>query len=187
MSLVENGKATSWIHESLKVGDQLRFSGPYGRFYVRKSRRTPMLFLAGGSGLSSPKSMILDLLENNDPGQEITLVYGARNQSELYYRDLFESMAKQHNNFRYFPALSEEPNDSGWTGLRGYVHDAATSLYDGKFEGTTAYMCGPPPMIDACITSLMQGRCFERHMFMENFYSNADKDTKPRSPLFKAI
>jgi phenol hydroxylase P5 protein len=187
VSLIEGGAGTSWIHNSLKVGDKINFSGPYGRFFVRKSRQTPMVFLAGGSGLSSPKSMILDLLEHGQDAREITLIYGARNQAELYYRDLFESLSRQHANFRYVPVLSEEPEDSDWNGLRGFVHEAAGMLYDGKFEGNTVYMCGPPPMIDACVTALMRGRCFERDMFMENFYTNASKDAKPRSPLFKAI
>jgi phenol hydroxylase P5 protein len=49
-------------------------------------------------------------------------------------------------------------------------------------------MCGPPAMIDACITALMQGRLFERDMFMEKFFSAADASQNIRkSPLFKSI
>ncbi|BAO43843.1 NADH:ubiquinone reductase (Na(+)-transporting) subunit F [Thiolapillus brandeum] len=186
VALVEGGAATTWLHEALKVGDTLRFSGPFGRFFVRKSAPEPMIFLAGGSGLSSPKSMILDLFENGEM-RDVTLIYGARNQDELYYRELFEELAKEHSNFRYVPALSEEPEDSGWEGERGYVHEVAEHFFNGRFEGHKAYLCGPPPMIDACVTTLMKGRLFERDMFMENFYTQANKDEKPRSPLFKSM
>ncbi|HIF51376.1 MAG TPA: 2Fe-2S iron-sulfur cluster binding domain-containing protein [Thiotrichaceae bacterium] len=186
ISLVQGGEGTTYIHEQLKVGDELNFSGPYGRFFVRNSAPEPMLFLAGGSGLSSPKSMVLDQFEKGEE-RKITLIYGARNQQELYYREIFEALAEQHTNFRYIPALSEEPADSNWQGERGMVHEVANSIYDGNFEGNKAYMCGPPPMIDACISTLMQGRCFEKHMFMEHFYTNASKDEKPKSPLFKNI
>lgn len=186
VALVENGAGTHWLHEQLKVGDELRFSGPYGRFYVRESAPEPMLFLAGGSGLSSPKSMILDLLDKGET-RDITFIYGARNQAELYYRELFEALAAKHANFIYLPALSEEPEDSDWQGLRGFVHEAAKARFDGKFSGHKAYMCGPPPMIDACITTLMQGRLFERDMFMENFYTKASAEAISRSPLFKSI
>ncbi|MGB5599402.1 MAG: phenol hydroxylase, partial [Thiothrix litoralis] len=168
------------------VGDQLKFSGPYGRFFVRESAPEPMLFLAGGSGLSSPKSMILDLFEKGEQ-REITLIYGARNQQELYDRELFEDLAAKHTNFHYLPALSEEPDDSEWQGLRGFVHEAAKAHFDGKFSGHKAYMCGPPPMIDACITTLMQGRLFERDMYMENFYTKANAESTTKSPLFKNI
>ncbi|MFK8068534.1 MAG: NADH:ubiquinone reductase (Na(+)-transporting) subunit F [Gammaproteobacteria bacterium] len=186
VSLVENGKGTTYIHDELKVGDELKLSGPYGRFFVRKSKPEPLLFLAGGSGLSSPKSMILDLLENNDE-RPITLIYGARDESQLYYRDLFEQLDKNNNNFTYIPALSNESEDSDWSGARGFVHEAAKEYFDGKFEGNKAYICGPPPMVDACINTLMQGRLFEKDMYMENFFTNDDKDSKTRSPLFKTI
>jgi phenol hydroxylase P5 protein len=186
VALVDGGQGTTWLHNALKVGDEIRFSGPYGRFFIRNSAKEPMIFLAGGSGLSSPKSMILDLFEH-DETRHITFIYGARNQAELYYRELFEELAAEHTNFTYVPVLSAEPDDSGWTGARGFVHEAAKAHFNGKFNGHKAYMCGPPPMIDACITTLMQGRLFERDMFMENFYSQANQDAVAKSPLFKNI
>ncbi len=184
--LVEGGKVTGWLHNELKVGDEIRFSGPFGRFFVRKSAPEPMIFLAGGSGLSSPKSMILDLFEQGEK-RDVTLIYGARNEQELYYRKLFEELAGEHPNFHYIPALSDEPAESSWRGRRGYVHEVAKELFGGRFEGYKAYLCGPPPMIDACVTTLMQGRLFEKDIFKEEFYTQADKDAKPTSPLFKAL
>jgi len=186
VALVDGGKGTTWLHNELKIGDEIRFSGPYGRFFVRESAPQPMIFLAGGSGLSSPKSMILELFEHGET-RSITFIYGARNQAELYYRELFEELAAEHPNFTYLPVLSSEPADSGWEGLRGFVHEAAREHFGGKFAGHKAYMCGPPPMIDACITTLIQGRLFERDMYMENFYTQASKDAAPKSPLFKSI
>jgi phenol hydroxylase P5 protein len=183
--LVPGGKATSWIHESLKVGDQVTIAGPYGRFFVRKSAAVPLLFLAGGSGLSSPRSMILDLLcEGSD--LPITLVYGARCQAELYYHDDFERLAAARPNFTYVPVLSDEPAESAWTGTRGFVHQAAKDHFANDFRGHKAYLCGPPVMIDACITTLMQGRLFERDIYTEKFFSAADAQ-QVRSPLFKKI
>lgn len=184
--LVPGGEATTWLHESLEVGDRLNFSGPYGRFFVRVSKPEPMLFLAGGSGLSSPKSMIIDLLEGED-SHEITLVYGARTEEDLYYRELFEQMADEHPNFRYVPSLSDEPESSDWSGHRGFVNEAAAELFEGRFAGLKAYMCGPPPMVDACINTLMKGRLFERDMYMENFFDQSSNETRARSPLFKSI
>ena len=183
--LVPGGVCTGWIHSQLKVGDKLRLTGPYGRFFVHKSVKLPSLFMAGGSGLSSPRSMILDLLEAGDT-RPMTLVYGQRNRAELYYHDEFLALAAKHPSFTYVPALSDEPADSGWDGFRGYVHEAATAHFDNDFRGHKAYLCGPPLMIDACITALMQGRLFERDIFMEKFFSAADVQ-QVRSPLFKKI
>ena len=181
--LVPGGAATGYIHQQMAVGDRVTVAGPYGRFFLRTSRKTPFLFLAGGSGLSSPRSMILDLLAHGET-QPITLVYGARNRAELYYHDEFVALAKAHANFTYVPALSDEPEGSDWTSARGYVHDAARAHFDNDFRGHTAYLCGPPMMIDACISTLMQGRLFERDIFVEKFISAADAQ-QVRSPFFK--
>jgi phenol/toluene 2-monooxygenase (NADH) P5/A5 len=183
---VPGGQATTWVHQHLKVGDRVTLAGPYGRFFVRKSAGLPSLFLAGGSGLSSPKSMILDLLAEGST-LPITLVYGARNLIELYDHELFLDLAAQHPGFTYVPTLSDEPADSGWTGQRGHVHEAAKAHFNGDFRGRKAYLCGPPPMIDACITTLMQGRLFERDIYTEKFLSAADAAQQMRSPLFKRI
>ncbi|MBT0670125.1 2Fe-2S iron-sulfur cluster binding domain-containing protein [Novosphingobium profundi] len=183
--IVPGGKGTTWLHENLEEGDRIRFSGPYGRFFVRKSAKVPTLFIAGGSGLSSPRSMILDLLAAGED-QPITLVYGARNREELYYHESFEALAAAHPNFTYVPALSDEPEDSGWSGRRGFAHEAAKEAFDNDFRGVKAYLCGPPPMIEAAIATLMQGRLFEKDIYTEKFFSAADAQ-QIRSPLFRRI
>jgi phenol hydroxylase P5 protein len=185
--LVEGGAATSYIHQQLKVGDQLQLSGPYGQFFVRGSQPGDLIFMAGGSGLSSPQSMILDLLAQGD-SRQITLFQGARNVAELYNRELFEGLAREHANFTYVPALSQATDDPHWQGFKGFVHDAAKAHFDGRFTGHKAYLCGPPPMIDAAISTLMQGRLFERDIFMERFLTAADgAGDSQRSALFKRI
>jgi phenol hydroxylase P5 protein len=129
--------------------------------------------------------MILDLLESG-PQLPITLVYGARNREELYYHEEFVALADRHPGFRYVPALSNEPEGSDWTGFRGFVHEAAKATFGNDFRGWKAYLCGPPVMIDACITTLMQGRLFERDIYTEKFFSAADAQ-QVRSPLFKKV
>lgn len=184
---VPNGAGTTYLHEELNVGDSLEVAGPYGQFFTRKSDEQGAIFIAGGSGLSSPQSMILELLEEGDDRQ-IYLFQGARNVSELYNRELFEGLDQKHENFHYIPALNEPEANDNWEGFTGFVHEAAQKYFDGRFEGHKAYLCGPPPMIDAAITTLMQGRLFERDIHMERFYTAADgAEEQSRSALFKRI
>ncbi|MDR3376821.1 MAG: phenol 2-monooxygenase domain-containing protein [Ancalomicrobiaceae bacterium] len=183
--LVPGGVGTSWIHRQLAVGDAIGLSGPYGRFFVRKSADMPMIFLAGGSGLSSPRAMILDLVETGS-SLPITLVYGARNRAELYYHADFLELAARHGNFTYVPTLSDEPTASDWAGRRQFVHEAARDHFGNDFRGHKAYLCGPPMMIEASISTLMQGRLFERDIYTEKFFSAADAQ-QVRSPLFKRV
>lgn len=180
---VPGGSGTAFLHEQLAVGDPVRLSGPYGRFFVRKSAHRPMIFMAGGSGLSSPRSMILDLLQGGCT-EPITLVYGQRNAAELYYDEDFRELGRLYGNFTYVPALSEAAD--GGAVAHGFVHEAAKAHFDNNFAGHKAYLCGPPAMIDACITTLMQGRLFESDIYHEKFISAADAQ-QLRSPLFRKV
>ncbi|SPL70490.1 NADH:ubiquinone reductase (Na(+)-transporting) subunit F [Acinetobacter stercoris] len=184
---VEGGAATTYVHEQLKIGDALNISGPYGQFFVRKSDSQDVIFIAGGSGLSSPQSMIIDLLENGDT-RIIYLFQGARDLSELYNRELFENLLKEYPNFRYVPALNAPKPEDHWNGFTGFVHEAVADYFENKCGGHKAYLCGPPPMIDAAISTLMQSRLFERDIHTERFLSAADGASgNSRSALFKHI
>lgn len=186
IGIIPDGEVTPWIHKNIKIGDRYKISGPFGRFFVKRSAEVPMIFFAGGSGLSSPKSMILDELENGNL-HPITLFHGARNVEELYYADMFRELEKKYQNFRYVPVLSDNTDDS-WSGEVGFTNDVAKKFYDGKFAGNKAYLCGPPMMSEACITSLMQGRLFEKDIHTEKFFSKADLNSKnTKSPLFKSL
>jgi phenol hydroxylase P5 protein len=183
---VPGGPGTAWLHEVAEKGMEVRFTGPLGRFFVRRSLGKPMIFVAGGSGLSSPQSMVLDELERGGD-QPITLIHGARRADGLYHRAALEALAKTHDRFRYVPALSEDA-PPGWTGERGMAHEVLERLYEGRFAGHAAYLCGPPPMIEACIRTLMRGRLFEKDIFTEKFVSEADGEAAlAKSPLFKRI
>lgn len=61
-----------------------------------------------------------------------------------------------------------------------------TAHFPDGFAGHKAYLCGPPPMVEACIGALMQGRLFERDIYTEKFISVADINAQ-RSPLFKRV
>ena len=182
---VPGGQITGYVHNDLKVGEHVKVVGPYGRFFTRKSAQLPLIFMAGGSGLSSPKSMIAELLED-DCTLPITLVYGARTRDELYDHDLFVQWTQKYPNFTYVPALSAVEEGDAWNGFRGFVHDAAKTQFDNDFRGHKAYLCGPPLMIESCISTLMQGRLFERDIYTEKFMSAADAQ-QVRSPLFKHL
>ena len=184
---VEGGAATPWLCDELQPGMSLRGTGPLGRFFVRTSAPEPLLFLAGGSGLSSPLSMVLDLFAQGETRQ-VTLIHGARTPDELYAGAALQALAARHANFTYVPVVSEPAPGDGWSGETGFVHDAAIRRFEGRFEGLKAYLCGPPVMIEACIRALMQGRLFERDIYLEKFLTAADAtQAAARSPLFKRL
>lgn len=184
---VEGGAATTHIHEALKVGDKLGVTGPFGRFFVRKSADVPVIFIAGGSGLSSPQSMIFNLLEGGF-GKPVYLFHGVCSVQDLYHRELFEELSKKYDNLTYVPALSGPLPGDDWDGETGFIHEAAERHFEGKFAGHKAYLCGPPPMIEASIRALMKGRLFEKDIYTEKFVTQADgEEALAKSPLFRRI
>ncbi len=185
--LVPGGIATTHVHQRLAVGDALRITGPFGRFFVRTSAPEPVLLIAGGSGLSSIKSMALDLLERGD-GRRIWLFHGVRTSADVYDDALFEDLAAKHPHFSYVPALSQAAPGDGWSGETGFIHEVLERRFDGNFKGFKAYVCGPPPMIEAVIRALMRGRLFERDIFTERFVTQSDGEAAlARTPLFKRL
>lgn len=171
-----------WIFSSLAEGDRIELSGPYGRFFLRPTRPEPMVLIAGGTGLAPIKSIIAHSLAT-DPDQQLTLYQGARTADMLYDVDYFSDLATAHpDRFTYRPCLSEDD-------LPGYATGNVTDVLDADLPtcaGHVAYVCGPPPMVEAALKTLMRKRLFPRDIYREDFYDASDKaGGGVRSPLLK--
>lgn len=157
--LMEGGLFSSWLFEKERIGEPLTISGPLGKFIIDDSDR-PMLCVAGGSGMSA----IFAILEDaalHQVKRDAVFLYGARTQKDLYMLDRINEFTERWHpgcKFEFVPVLSEEPEDSGWQGGRGFVTDYMKTEYldSGRVDvsNCTAYFCGPPPMIDLGIKTL---------------------------------
>lgn len=183
---VAGGAATSYLCESLKVGEQLTFSGPYGQFFARESRPEPALLLAAGSGLSGVLGIARRLLEI-DPDRDVYLYHGARKVEELYADETLRKLDTDCPGFHYRPVVSQPEAAQDWSGRTGHVPDALSVDFDQRFTGHVAYICGSPAMVESTISSLIKGRLFERDIFVERFYNAENADSVKRSKLFKTI
>lgn len=138
---------------SLKPGDKLRLSGPYGESFMIQDNRE-LIFLIGGAGSSFARSHILELFKTEKTKRQVTLWYGARSLKENIYQSEYEQLEKDFPNFKYYLALSEplpEDLEAGWpkddpiktnflfrafeTGQLKQMEYPEDSLY---------YVCGPP-------------------------------------------
>lgn len=144
------GKVSSYIF-SLKPGDKVTISGPYGEFYAKETDKE-MIFVGGGSGMAPMRSHIFDQLKRLHRRRKISFWYGARSLAEVFYADEFDELAKQHENFTWFVGLSNPLPEDHWTGKTGFIHQI---LYDSYLKDHPApedceyYLCGPPVMISA--------------------------------------
>jgi ferredoxin-NADP reductase len=108
----------------LPVGATIQIHGPHGNFVLREPI-TDSILVATGTGIAPMRSFLQWLFPAEGPdrsgGKQIWLVYGTRYETDIYYREEFEALARRAPNFHYLPTLSRASAD--WNGLRGYVQD----------------------------------------------------------------
>ena len=167
---VEPGLMSSFIF-SLKPGDKVTISGPYGEFFIRD---TPCekIYIGGGAGMAPLRSHIFELLKHLDRKEKISFWYGARSLREAFYIDEFEELAKTHPNFSFHLALDNPLPQDNWTGLKGFIHQALYDNYlkDHKAPEDCEYlMCGPPMMVQSVLKMLDSLGVERESIFFDNF------------------
>ncbi len=148
---VPPGIASSYIY-SLKPGDKVTISGPYGEFFIKDTNKE-MVYIGGGAGMAPMRSHLFHLFNTLKTGRKVSFWYGARSKREMFYDEEFKKIAKKFPNFKYVVALSEPLPEDKWDGATGFIHQVVNDNYLSSHEDPTElefYMCGPPPMITAC-------------------------------------
>ena len=145
------GLASSYIF-NLKPGDKVTISGPYGEFFIKDTERE-MVYIGGGAGMAPMRSHLFHLFQTLKTGRKVSFWYGARSVREMFYDEHFKEIEKKFPNFSYNVALSEPMEEDNWSGHTGFIHQVLYDEYLENHEDPTEieyYMCGPPPMINAC-------------------------------------
>jgi Na+-transporting NADH:ubiquinone oxidoreductase subunit F len=164
---VPKGKATTFVHKALRVGDTVSLTGPYGDFYLQEDSNKDMICIAGGSG-KAPIRSIVDYLKDQDMPRKVTYFFGARSKKDLYYTEEFKALEKEYPNFKYIPALSDPLEEDNWDGETGLITDVVDRL-TGDLSNAEAYLCGSPGMIDACNKVLEKHDLPQEQCFYDKF------------------
>lgn len=152
---VNPGICSSYIY-SLKPGDKVTISGPYGEFHVKETDKE-MMFIGGGAGMAPMRSQIFDQVKTKNTARKASFWYGGRSLRELFYVEDFTALAKEHPNFSFHIALSEPKPEDHWTGDVGFIHNVIFDNYlknHPEPEEIEYYLCGPPMMISAVLRML---------------------------------
>jgi propane monooxygenase reductase component len=156
------GRFSSLLDGAIAVGDELRFTGPYGAFHLRDSDR-PVLMVAGGSGMA-PILSLLRALADAGTDRPVRFFYGARSEQDLFYADLVQELGGRLPDFEFVPVI-------------GFVHEPACAcIAAGELSDPEIYMCGPPPMIDAMIELATERHGIDERsrIFHDKFTTSAD-------------
>lgn len=174
---VEGGDFTGHVFNELKERDILRLEGPQGNFFVRNDRPDrPMIMMGGGTGFAPLKSMIENLIEQDDR-RTIHLYWGARKPSELYLDELPANWALAHDHIHYRKAISEPGDGDTGNCFRGMVHEAVIADHS-DLSGFDVYMSGPPAMIEVAKRQFIEHGVAEDRLFYDSFEFGLDVPVK---------
>lgn len=149
------GIASSYIF-SLKPGDKVIMSGPYGDFHPIFNSKAEMMWIGGGAGMAPLRAQIMHMTKTlHTTDREMHYFYGARALNEVFYLDDFLELEKEFPNFHFHLALDRPDPVADAAGVKytpGFVHQV---IYDTYLKNHDApedieyYMCGPGPMSKA--------------------------------------
>lgn len=141
---------------SLKPGDTVTAIGPFGDFHLKPTQKEAV-YIGGGAGMAPLRAHLSHLFESERTARRVSFWYGARSRQELFYADYFHSLAREHSNFTFHPALSTSLPEDGWSGHVGFIHEVVLEEYLRHHPSPLAveyYLCGPPMMMKACTRML---------------------------------
>lgn len=157
---LEGGLGTTYLFDTLKIGDTLTFKGADGTFVLPENSAKKIIMIATGTGIAPFRSMI-GMLSQMENATKIQLIFGTRTADGILYKNEWTELAQKNNNFEFSVALSraDEPNT-----IRGYVHE----IYTKNFDSEAHYLlCGWQNMIDEAVANLKKMGLSEANLHYE--------------------
>jgi len=168
-----DGLFSHFLDTGLKVGDRLDVTGPFGVFTLREGYESDLVFVGGGAGMAPILSLLRSMAEKGI-GRKATFYYGARTRRDLCFEDELHALERVLPGFRYVPALSE-PTDDDWDGETGFVTDVV-KRHETNLKGAHAYVCGPPPMVEAAMPMLSELGVEGKRIYYDKFTTTGGEE-----------
>lgn len=163
---VPGGMTSGHVHEALRVGEKARLDLPLGASFLRQHHPGPILCIAGGSGLAPIQSIVETALAQGMK-QPIHVYFGARAERDLYRLEHFQTLARSRPSLAFTPVLSDSPAAAYRSGL--VTQAVAQDLSD--LKGWTAYVAGPPSMVDAAMAAAFAAGLHRDDMHADVFFT----------------
>ena len=168
IKIYPDGLFSHFLDSKLKVGDRLKVSGPFGVFTLRDAPDTDLVFVGGGAGMA-PILCLLRSMAERGINRKAVYYYGARRRGDLCFEDELRALEQMLPSFRYVPALS----DDEWEGETGLITDVV-ARHEADLSRTHAYVCGPPPMVEAAVPLLTRLGVPEKHVYWDKFTTTGE-------------
>ena len=170
-----DGLFSHFLDTQLAVGDRLDLSGPFGVFTLREGEND-LVFVGGGAGMAPILSLLRSMAERGI-SRKATYYYGARGRRDLCFEEELRGLEGSLPNFRYVPALSEPADGDDWDGETGLITDVV-KRHETDLKNVHAYVCGPPPMVEAALPLLEHARrAREAHLLRQVHHHRGPRRT----------
>ena len=166
IKIYPDGQFSHFLAETLAEGDRLDLTGPFGVFTLREGD-ADLVFVGGGAGLA-PILALLRTMAERGIERKAAFFYGARTRADLCFEAELHELERKMPNFRYLPALSEPAGIEGWDGETGLITDVVRR-HASDLTGAHAYVCGPPPMVEAALPLLATLGVEEKRIYYDKF------------------
>jgi len=166
-----DGRFSRFLADTLAVGDRLDITGPFGVFTLREGDND-LVFVGGGAGMAPILSLLRSMAERGLQ-RKATFFYGARTKKDLCFEAELHELQEKLPDFKYVPALSEPGDDDGWDGETGLITDVVKRLAS-DLSGAHAYVCGPPPMVEAALPLLATLGVEEKRIYYDKFTTTGE-------------
>jgi propane monooxygenase reductase component len=168
-----DGLFSEFLASTVRVGDRLDVEGPFGTFTLRESRTSPLVFVGGGAGMA-PVLGLLRSMADRGVARPAVFYYGGRRPRDMCFTDELRALEQRLPGFRFVPAVSEPTAEDDWDGEVGLVTDVLKRC-EPDLAGRDAYVCGPPPMVDAAISTLTGLGVREQDIFYDKFTTTGEQ------------
>jgi propane monooxygenase reductase subunit len=166
-----DGRFSHFLDTSLAVGDRLSLTGPFGVFTLREGDGD-LIFVGGGAGMAPILSLLRSMAERGSQ-RRATFYYGARGRRDLCFEPELRALEQTLPHFQYVPALSEPAPGDHWAGEAGLITDVV-KRQAGDLDGVHAYLCGPPPMVEAAQPLLAALGVADKHIYYDKFTTTGE-------------
>jgi propane monooxygenase reductase subunit len=171
-----DGLFSGFLDTQVAVGDQVEITGPFGVFTLRDNPGADLVFVGGGAGMAPILSLLRSMAERGIH-RRATFYYGARRRRDLCFQPELAALGDALPNLRYVPALSEPEDGDPWDGETGLITDVLRRR-ETDLSGADAYVCGPPPMVEAAVALLPALGVADRRIFYDKFTSTGEAEDR---------
>jgi len=168
---LDNGKMTSWLHDSVNIGDTIEIAGPVGEcFYTPGNLQQNLLLVGTGSGLAPLWGIIRDALDQGHSGL-IHLFHGSYEIAGLYLVDELKALAEKYPNFLYSPCVNQNATD----GInQGRIDIVVSQIYP-DMKGWRVFLCGHPDMVESMKKKVFLAGASLKDIYADSFVTSAAK------------